>query len=186
MCDNAPVWGTKRILGHNASYLSVLCTLRLLTWCVLNSILFVSPLPSTSFIFSSLFMIQCKLIHVDSALKRRRVAGEPVWVCVCASWCECGISSENHGGAICFRCQRLPTVYSLCYCYLRNAIIVNGCLRLPWHFAQRMFVQWNQPVHCLSCTGLLGGGMRGTIQAGIRQEVGYTLNRSPVRCRADI
>lgn len=65
-------------------------------------ILFVSPLPSTSLIFSSLFMIQCKLIHVDSALKRRRVDGESVCggVGVCASCCECGVSSENHGSAI--------------------------------------------------------------------------------------
>lgn len=76
------------------------------------SALFVSTLPSARRIFSSLFMSQCKLIHVDSVLKRSAVGGllrpcglvytshrgvspENSWRrCV---WCKCGRLPEEPG-----------------------------------------------------------------------------------------
>lgn len=70
------------------------------------SVLFVSILPSTSLIFSGLFMSQCKLIHVDSRGGEWKV---DLRLCgfVCASRCKCGVSSENHGSAIWCRCAGL-------------------------------------------------------------------------------
>lgn len=58
------------------------------------SALFVSTLPSASRIFSRLFMSQCKLIHVDSVLKRSAVGGllRPCGL-VCTS--HRGVSPEN-------------------------------------------------------------------------------------------
>ena len=69
------------------------------------SALFVPILPNTSLIFSSLFMSQCKLIHVDSLLKRRSVHGGLLRLCVCVCArhsvsCMSGASSKMHGGDV--------------------------------------------------------------------------------------
>lgn len=94
------------------------------------SALFVSILPSTSLIFSSLFMSQCKLIHVDSVLK-----SVDFWDCVglCVrhsasvspknSWQQCEIWCG-------WRPLPIEPVYHCC-----KPPDISG-LRLPWHCAQ--------------------------------------------------
>lgn len=65
-----------------------------------GSALFVSVLPSTNLIFSSLFMSQRKLIRVDSARETRRVCrveGGLLRLCVCVCLCVRHSVSCMHG-----------------------------------------------------------------------------------------
>lgn len=83
-----------------------------------GSALFVSVLPSTNLIFSSLFMGQRKLIRVDSARETRRVCrveGGLLRLCVCVCLCvrhsvSCmhGVSSKMQWRKIWCGCRRLP------------------------------------------------------------------------------
>lgn len=130
---------------------------RLLTWCcflirVLHC-LFLSC-QVLSLIFSCLFMTQCKLIHVDSVL-RRRVEGGLLRLCVfvCAAQCNlrvwCVVKDAWQRCEIWCRCRRLPI--ELVYCRVKNTVTVNiltsvgwGCYDTVTHRCTGTFVQRNQ------------------------------------------
>lgn len=102
------------------------------------SALFVSILPSTSLIFSSLFMSQCKLIHVDSVLKSVDF-WDCVGLCVCVTvrvWCV----TKEFMAAMWDLMWMAPPAYRACVSLLAECRHckppdISG-LRLPWHCAQ--------------------------------------------------
>lgn len=114
---------------HECNYGDVICVLGHLVcshvtfWFVLCIVCFH---PANRLIFRSFFMSQCKLIHVDSVQKRRRV---DFWDSVCV--CVCACLSASRASSCHQRCVALVwdlmQVSALVHCCMKKSISVPSC-----------------------------------------------------------